>query len=117
MVTFESLTDRLIAFRDERDWKQFHSLKNLILSISIESAELLELTQWKDEEEIDNAIIDPDFKKKLKEECADVLLYLMLVAEKAGFNLASAANCKIDINQQKYPIDKARGNSKKYDQI
>lgn len=110
----DELTERLIAFRDERDWRQFHSLKNLILSVSLESAELLELTQWKSEEEIEAAIADPAFRKQLAEETADVFLYLLLVAERAGIDLAQAASDKITRNGEKYPVEKARGNARKY---
>lgn len=110
----DELTARLIAFRDERDWRQFHSLKNLMLSVSLESAELLELTQWKSEEEIEAAIADPEFRKRLAEESADVFLYLLLIAERAGIDLAQAASDKITRNGEKYPVDKARGNARKY---
>ena len=117
MITFKTLTHSLVAFRDERDWQQFHSLKNLIASVSIEASELLELTQWKNEEETEKLISDPKYKSRLGEECADILLYLLLVAEKANFDLASVANAKIDANRKKYPLEKARGNSKKYDEL
>ncbi len=108
------LTRRLIAFRDARDWKRFHSLKNLILSVSLESAELLELTQWKDEDEIEALADAPEFRAALAEECADVLNYLLLIGERAGFDLAAAAMAKIDVNEGKYPVEKARGNARKY---
>jgi NTP pyrophosphatase (non-canonical NTP hydrolase) len=108
------LTRRLIDFRDARDWKRFHSLKNLILSVSLESAELLELTQWKDEDEIEALAGAPEFRAALAEECADVLIYLLLISERAGFDLAAAAMAKIDINEGKYPVEKARGNARKY---
>jgi NTP pyrophosphatase (non-canonical NTP hydrolase) len=113
----ESLTERLIAFRDARDWKQFHSLKNLMLSVSIEAAELLELTQWKDEKEIEALVDDPDFRTELAHECADVLIYLLLIGERAGFDLLEAASDKIEINAAKYPVDKARGNARKYTEL
>ena len=83
-TNLQNLTDRLIAFRDARDWQKFHSLKNLILSLNLESAELLELTQWKDDTEVDAALSDPEFKARLAEECADVLLYLLLICERAA---------------------------------
>ena len=113
-TTLAELTDRLIAFRDARDWRRFHSLKNLIMSVSIESAELLELTQWKDESELEALIDDPDFCTALAHECADVLIYLLLIGERVGFDLLEAASEKIEINAAKYPVDKARGNARKY---
>ena len=111
------LTDRLTAFRDARDWRQFHSLKNLILSVSLESAELLELTQWKDEPAIEADAKDPAFRHRLEEESADVLLYLLLIAERAGFDLAAAAAAKIETNETKYPVEKSRGNALKYTEL
>ncbi len=113
-ATLTELTNRLIAFRDARDWRQFHSLKNLILSVGLESAELLELTQWKDDETVDSAAADPVFRDRLAEECADVLLYLLLIAERAGFDLTAAAAAKIETNEVKYPVEKSRGNARKY---
>jgi len=112
--SLEELTTQLIDFRDARDWKQFHSLKNLILSLSLESAELLELTQWKSDEEIEQAIGDAAFRERLAEECADVLLYLLLIAERVGIDLARAGAGKIARNKAKYPVERARGNARKY---
>lgn len=115
--SLEELTGRLIAFRDARNWRQFHSLKNLIASLSIEAAELLELTQWKSDKEFEAALTDPRFRDRVAEECADVLLYLLLIAERAGIDLARAAADKIDRNEKKYPVDKARGNARKYTEL
>ena len=111
------LTGRLIAFRDERDWKRFHSLKNLILSVSLEAAELLELTQWKDEDEIETLVDDDAFRTALAEECADVLIYLLLISERAGVDLGQAALAKIELNATKYPVEKAHGNARKYTEL
>ena len=116
--TLRSLTERLIAFRDARDWAQFHTLKDLLLSLSLEAAEALELAQWKREEELDAALREDDaLRARLREECADVLLYLLLIAEKAGFDLADAAAAKIALNEKKYPVDKARGRATKYTEL
>ncbi len=116
-TTLAELTDRLIAFRDARDWRRFHSLKNLIMSVSIESAELLELTQWAEDDALEARVAEPEFRARLAEECADVLLYLLLVAERAGFDLGTAAREKIEINARKYPVEKARGNARKYTEL
>lgn len=116
--TLRSLTERLIAFRDARDWARFHTLKDLLLSLSLEAAEALELAQWKREEELDAALREDDaLRARLREECADVLLYLLLIAEKAGFDLAEAAAEKIALNEKKYPADKARGRAAKYTEL
>lgn len=116
-ATLESLTESLIAFRDARDWRQFHSLKDLIISLNLEAGELLELTQWKSNEAVEQICSSSDDKKRLAEECADVLLYLLLIAERAGIDLATAARDKIVLNEQKYPVEKARGTAAKYSRL
>lgn len=113
-ANFRQLTDRLVEFRDTRDWRQFHSLKNLMLSLNLEASELLELAQWRDDAQIESAIDDPDFRDRLGEECADVLLYLLLICERAGIDLGQEADAKIIRNGEKYPVEKSRGNSRKY---
>jgi len=111
------LTRQLIEFRDDRDWRQFHSLKDLILSLSLEASELLELTQWKPEADFEEEAKTEPMQNKLKEECADVLLYLLLVAERSGIDLELAAADKIKANAIKYPVEKSRGRSTKYTQL
>ncbi len=118
LPTLEKLTTRLVEFRDARDWRQFHSLRNLILSANLEASELLELTQWKGDEAVERAAQgDVEFRAALAEECADVLLYLLLICERAGIDLTEAAVAKIDLNEKKYPVGKARGNAKKYTRL
>ncbi|MBX2838554.1 MAG: nucleotide pyrophosphohydrolase [Gammaproteobacteria bacterium] len=116
-VTLESLTEQLIEFRDARDWKQFHSLKDLILSLSLEASELLELTQWKSEADFEEQAKQSTFKDRLSEECADVLLYLLLVAERSEIDLLAVAHQKIQTNAHKYPVEKSRGTAAKYTQL
>lgn len=113
-ITLESLTQRLTAFRDARDWRQFHSLKDLIVSLNLEASELLELTQWQGEADFEAAVTEEAVKLKLKEECADVLLYLLLIAERSGIDLLAAASDKMGLNELKYPVEKARGTARKY---
>lgn len=115
--TIAELTQRLIEFRDARDWRQFHSLKNLILSVSLEAAELLETVQWKDDAAVEAAAREPVLRERLAEECADVFLYLLLVCERAGIDLAQAAAAKIERNAAKYPVDKAFGTARKYTEL
>ena len=79
--SLEALTQRLIAFRDARDWRQFHSLKDLIVSLNLEAGELLELTQWKSERNFEREAASAEMRARLAEECADILLYLLLIAE------------------------------------
>lgn len=100
----EELKQKIIAFRDERNWKQFHTPENLAKSISIEAAELLEHFQW------DNKFS----KQEVCEELADVLIYSILMAESLDVDITEIINAKIDKNAKKYPVDKAFGNSNKY---
>lgn len=111
------LTRRLLDFRDARDWRQFHTAKNLMVSLALEAAELLEVAQWKTDAQLDAALGDPALHKRLEEECADVLLYLLLLAERTGIDLARAAAAKIAVNDARYPVAKARGNSLKYNEL
>jgi NTP pyrophosphatase (non-canonical NTP hydrolase) len=115
--SLETLAGRLIAFRDARDWRKFHGLKNLMVSLNLEAAELLELAQWKDDAEVDAALSDPGFRAGLAEEGADVLIYLLLIFERAGIDLGAAAADKIARNAAKYPVDKARGKAAKYTEL
>lgn len=114
MSELKTLTRAVLEFRDARNWQQFHSLRNLIVSLNLEAAELLELTQWKRDEEIDAIADDPKALQALREECADILLYLLLIADKAGIDLAQAAQEKLVNNAEKYPVEKSYGSSAKY---
>jgi len=115
--TINELTEQLIEFRDARDWRQFHSLKDLILSLNLEAAELLELSQWKPEADFENEATTEPTLQRLKEECADVLLYLLLITERTGIDLQQAAADKIKANDLKYPVEKSHGKSTKYTQL
>lgn len=116
-MSLQALAQALVEFRDERNWAQFHTLRNLIVSLNLEAAELLELTQWKSDEEMLALAGRTDIQEALRDECADVLLYLLLIAEKAGIDLEQAAQAKLDKNAAKYPIDKSYGSSRKYSQF
>lgn len=111
------LTERLTAFRDERDWRRFHSLRSLIVSVGIEAGELLELAQWTDDEAFEAKISDEEFLGRLSDEVADVLIYLLLICERSGIDPIEAVARKIDRNAVKYPVDKARGNARKYTEL
>lgn len=117
MSDFAALTAALLEFRDAREWRQFHSLRNLITSLNLEAAELLELTQWKSDAEIDALPADAKSGEALRDECADILLYLLLIADTAGIDLAAAARAKLLKNAQKYPVEKARGSRAKYTEL
>jgi len=109
MSNINKLIQEIVKFRDERDWEQFHNSKDLALALSIESSELLELFLWKSNE---------DFKlDKLKEELADVLMYAFLLAHKNDLDIEEIILDKIKKNAEKYPIDKSKGNSTKYNEL
>ena len=109
MTDIQAIIEKLIQFRDERDWKQFHDSKNLATAISIEAAELNELFLWKDVQASEEVDVD-----KIKDELADVLAYCFLLAEKYELDVKEIILEKIKKNAAKYPVDKAKGTSKKY---
>ena len=109
------LRDRLRRFAAERDWDQFHSPKNLAAALAVEAAELLEPFQWLTE--AGSRALDPAQLAAVREEMADVLLYLVRLADKLDVDLLAAAQDKILRNAQKYPVEKARGSSRKYDTL
>mgnify|MGYP001166454149 FL=1 len=105
----------LREFAKERDWDQFHSLKNLVCALSVEASELLEIFQWINL--TDEKINDVALKEKISDEVADIMLYLIRFADKADINLEEACLKKIQKNSKKYPVDLAKGVSKKYDEL
>jgi NTP pyrophosphatase (non-canonical NTP hydrolase) len=117
MSQFEELKERLVHFRDERDWGQFHTVKNLMNAISIEAGELQELVLWKTDEEVSELMKDPEFSKELHSECADILNFLIMMSHVADFDIVEAAQKKIDENDKRYPVAKAKGTSKKYTEL
>ena len=112
MTDIKEITQTLIEFRNERDWEQFHDSKNLATAIAIEAAELNELFLWKNIEESEK--VDSN---KIKEELADVLAFSFLLAEKHGFDVKEIMLDKIKKNGEKYPVAKAKGTAKKYDEL
>ena len=116
-TTLQQLKDLVAAFRDERDWAQFHNPKDLAVSISIEAAELLELFQWKGEDEVERITDDPEWQERLREEVADIVVYCLNMSDTVGVDLSEAIIEKLRKNSEKYPVEKARGNAKKYTEI
>jgi len=111
----DQLKERLRKFAEERDWDQFHSPKNLSMALSAEIAEIIEHFQWLTEEQSKN--LPKDKLEEVETELADTLIYLIRLADKLDIDLLAAANSKIEHNEQKYPIDKAKGNAKKYTEL
>lgn len=112
MNDLDDIKEKLRQFAQARDWDQFHSPKNLSMALAGEAGELLELFQWLTEEQSKN--LTQEQKKAVEEEMADVFLYLLRLADRLGVDLLEAAKNKIIINEQKYPVDKVKGSSKKY---
>ena len=113
MSDFEKLKEALISFRDERDWKQFHDSKNLATAISIEAAELNELFLWKNSKNDIEAVS----KERISEELADIFSFAILLAEKESLDITKIVLDKIKKNSKKYPVEKAKGTSKKYTEL
>ena len=108
----EETINKIMKFRDERDWKQFHNPKDLAISISLEAAELLEIFQWSGTD-----VVCADKKDKIAEELADVLVYCTLLADVCELEMDEIVQKKMEMNNKKYPVDKARGKSNKYSEL
>lgn len=109
------LTQALRTFATDRDWAQFHTPKNLACALSVEAAELLEHFQWLTDAQ--SQALTPDQTQQVGTEAADVFLYLLQLCDKLGIDLVAAAQHKLAANALKYPVDKARGSSKKYTEL
>ncbi len=109
MSDFESITQYLLQFRNERDWEQFHNPKDLALALNVEAGELLELFLWKDHKDANI--------EKVKEELADVFAFAFLLAEKYNLDVKEIVLEKIKKNAEKYPVEKAKGTAIKYNEL
>lgn len=109
MSEINALIDKIKIFNKDRDWEQFHNPKDLAIALNIESSELLELFLWKRGEDVD--------LEKIKDELADVFTYAFNLADKFGLSVTDIIENKLVKNAEKYPVDKAKGNSKKYNDL
>jgi len=109
MSEIQEITQALIKFRNDRDWEQFHNPKDLALALSVEAGELLEVFLWKSPQEANT--------EKVKEELADIFAFGLLLADKYGFDLKEIVMEKIIRNGEKYPVEKAKGTAKKYNEL
>ncbi len=109
------LTALAVAFRDERDWRQFHNPKDMALSLVLEAAEVLELMQWKNGEELASHL--EDRRESLADELSDVLYWVLEMANESNIDVAAAFREKMRKNAAKYPVGKARGKAKKYNEL
>lgn len=115
----QSTLDALLQFRRERDWEQFHNFRSLAISLSLEAGELLEHVQWARDAEVEAAVrrADGKVKDEVADEIADIAMYLSLLVHDLGVDLDAAVRRKLAINRERYPVDKARGKSEKYDKL
>ena len=114
MIKQETI-DRILKFRNDRDWGQFHTIKDLCLGLNIEVSELQELFLWKDDKEIEATINSK--KESIGDELADIFIFLAYLSNDLKIDLNEAINRKIDNNGIKYPIDKSKGSNKKYNDL
>ncbi|MEN9647441.1 MAG: hypothetical protein RLY57_245 [Candidatus Parcubacteria bacterium] len=113
--TVKSLTERIIRFRDARDWKQFHNPKDLALSLVLESAEVMEHFQWKNKDEMMKHVSEN--RESIGEELADVLYWVLLMGNDLEIDVLKALDKKITINESKYPVEKSKGKHTKYNKL
>ena len=114
-MELKDLTKKVIKFRDKRDWEQFHNPKDLAVGLAVEIGELLEHFQWKNGGELDNYL--KKNKKAISEELADVMHYVLLLADHLKIDIEKTFLRKVKINEKRYPIRKSRGSSKKYTEL
>lgn len=110
--SIKELQEKVVEFREARNWKQFHNPKDLAISISLEAAELLEVFQWSGTDVTANNKIN-----KIREELADVIIYSCLMANDLGLNISEIVTAKLEENNRKYPVEKAFGSKKKYTEL
>jgi dCTP diphosphatase len=115
MSDVEKLVKQIVAFRDERDWKQFHNPKDMAISLILEAAELLEHFQWKDDAEFQKSL--KTNKRKIAEELADVLYWILLIGHDLRIDPVKALRQKMVQNELKYPVHKAKGKTTKYTRL
>jgi len=107
----------LVAFRDEREWKQFHTPRQLAAALSIEVGELQQTMLWKTDEEVALALNDQEVRSEIGDEIADVLSFVLLLAHDLGLDPADLIRSKLKKNEERYPAEKSRGRSTKYDKL
>ena len=117
LVDVDALTEALVRFTKQRDWGQFHSPKNLVMALAGEVGELSEIFQWMSEAQSRQAGVDAATAAHVRDELADVLMYVVMLASELGVDLDGAVRNKLAANALKYPVDKAHGVSKKYTEL
>ncbi len=115
-INYSLLQKEIFEFSDDRNWDQFHSIKNLSMALSVESSELVEIFQWMSEVESNNIETDDVKFPKVKDEIADIFIYLIRISTKLNINLEEAVLSKMKKNIAKYPIEQFSGSSRKYNE-
>jgi dCTP diphosphatase len=115
MKTLEELTKRIVAFRDARDWKQFHNPKDLAISLVLEAGEVMEHFQWKSKEEMDKYVLE--HKDEIGEELADTLYWILLMSHDLNIDVIKSFEKKMEKNEDKYSVEKAKGKHTKYNKL
>lgn len=113
-IDLKKLNDELDTFVAEREWEQFHSVKNLSMALSVEASELMEIFQWMTEKDSNEIKSNPEVMAKIQDEVADVFVYLMRIVGKTGIDLEEVVRAKMKKNAAKYPAEIVKGSSKKY---
>lgn len=116
-IDLQKLNQDIEHFVSEREWDQFHSVKNLSMALSVESSELLEIFQWMNEKDSNLIKNNPKVMGQIEDEVADIFVYLLRIISKTDIDLEQAVRNKMHKNAQKYPVEKSRGNSKKYNEL
>jgi dCTP diphosphatase len=116
-IDLSALNNDINQFVNERDWEQFHSLKNLSMALTKESAELMEIFQWQTEKESNDIKNNPQKLEKVQDEIADVFMYLMRIVHKTDIDLEAVVRMKMQKNREKYPVELSKGNAKKYNEF
>lgn len=116
-TTLALLKERAAMFCEERDWAQFHGARDLAIGIVTEAAELLEVFRFRSDAEVEALMLDTAGRRRVEHEAADVLFFLVRLAQRYGIDLASAFEAKLTLNAERYPVEKARGSNKKYDEL
>jgi dCTP diphosphatase len=113
-MELEEIESKVVEFRDAGDWEQHHNPKDLAISLMLEAAELLEVFQWKDPQEVNAAKSDPESRRRVKEELGDILLYALNMCHWFAFDPSDVILKKLEMNEKKHPVVKARGSPEKY---
>jgi NTP pyrophosphatase (non-canonical NTP hydrolase) len=115
--TFSDLSELISNFCKERDWDQYHVAKDLAIGVSTEASELLALFRFKNNDEIEKFLSSPEGRKKVGQELADILFFLLRFAERYDFDVYDELVKKLELNSKRYPVEKAKGSNKKYDEL